>query len=130
MSWGDYSEQSACIQCIDTRTDTVVATFDENVSDFDIHLQQVYLLCSNYSDPWLACKRIDALTLRQPETLFEKTSLTTPYSLNIRPADGSIWICDALDYNSFGNTHCFDSQGIEKIRFEAGNCPGQIVFFK
>lgn len=130
MSWGNYEEQKACIQCIDTRTDTVVATFEESVSDFDIHQQKVYLLCSDYSNHWLACKSIDALTLGQPETLFEKTSLTTPYSLNIRPSDGSVWICDALDYSSFGNVHCFDRQGGELHRFEAGNCPGQIVFYR
>ena len=129
MSWGDYDTQKACIQCIDTQTDSVVATFDESVSDFDIHNNIVYLLCSDYSDPWLACKSIDAISFRM-ETLFEKTSLTTPYNLNIRPSDGSIWICDALDYSSFGNVYCFDRQGNELHRFEAGNCPGHIVFYR
>ena len=104
MSWGNYKTEKSCIQCIDTQTDSVIATFDENVSDFDIHNNIVYLLCSDYTDPWLACKSIDAIAFRM-ETLFEKTSLTTPYNLNIRPADGSIWICDALDYSSFGNVY-------------------------
>ena len=129
MSWGNYKTEKGCIQCIDTQTDSVIATFDENVSDFDIHNNIVYLLCSDYTDPWLACKSIDAIAFRI-ETLFEKTTLTTPYNLNIRPADGSIWICDALDYSSFGNVYCFDRQGSELHRFEAGNCPGHIVFYK
>ena len=127
MSSGNYTDIASCLQCIDTHSDTVMAVFEEALADFDICGSKAYLLC--YGNQSAVCKSIDAVNFKT-ELLFEKSGCTAIYAINCRPADGSIWITDALDYTSKGNVYAFDTQGRQKHFFEAGICPKRVVFPK
>ncbi len=130
LSAGDYQAIGGCLQCIDSRTDSLLSVFEEQAVDLSVCGQNVYLLETDWNSGTALCKVIDAASLQPAGTLIEQNGLTAPYGINVRPSDGSIWITDALDYTSDGDIYLFDNKGIMKQKFEVGVCPKRMAFLK
>lgn len=127
MSSGNYTDIFGCMQCIDVQTDSVVEVLEESPMDFDLCGSKVYLLC--FGNKGGVVRTIDVSSMKSEE-LFKAEEIKAINSISCRPADGSIWITDALDYTSRGNVYAFDAQGQRKHFFEAGICPKRVVFLK
>lgn len=133
LSYGNYDNIPACVQCIDTQKDTVSHTFEEaDVNDFDMGPNAIYLLCVNErrGGKTAVCKTITTSSLQEAGTLFKKNGIQSPYGINVQESNGNVWITDALDYSSNGDVYGFDDKGTQKYKFEAGTFPKRMVFLK
>ncbi len=132
MCRGNYSDIPSCLQRIDSKNDTLVQTITYNVSNFDIYDDLLYFYY--YDD---ASKSVNFQVLNnKTETIIntsflkDKVSIQTPYGINVNPNDGSVFISDALDYQTTGDVYCFDKNGKLSYQFEGGLCPKKTVFLK
>ena len=132
MLRGNYSDIQPCLQRIDANKDTVVQTFSFKLSNFDIAGEKLYFYYYDYSDESVKFQVLNVKTETLVNTSFMKDNvqLKTPYGIDVNPNDGSVFITDALDYQSSGDVYCFTQNGKLSYRFEAGLCPKKTVFVK
>jgi YVTN family beta-propeller protein len=53
----------------------------------------------------------------RPSFITDGTIIINPYGLDIDPANGDVYVGDAIDYISSGNVYCFDKSGKKKFSF-------------
>ena len=57
------------------------------------------------------------------------TELSTPYGVDINPANGDVYLTDAKSYTVWGDVLCFDRHGKLKFKInEIGLNPNKVVF--
>lgn len=64
------------------------------------------------------------------EFITDGTVIGVPYGINVNPANGDVYIADAVDYVSPGKIVCFNSAGVKKFSFSVapGVNPNKILF--
>lgn len=75
--------------------------------------------------------RIDPLlTTPTPSPLFGIPVGLTVNGLTVDPRDGSMWICDAVDYSRNGSVVHFTAQGVVKHSHDVGPVPVRVAIFR
>lgn len=116
---------------IDSRTDAVAKVYDEKVLSFTLDGPIAYLYTYNYQTKKSAIKVFD---LNKGEVIRENfitdgTTVHTPYSIQMNPFSGNIYITEAYNYTVRGDVLCFNQQGQLQYRLnEIGLNPNVIVF--
>lgn len=116
---------------IDSRTDAVAKVYDEKVLSFTLDGPIAYLYTYNYQTKKSAIKVFD---LNMGEVIRENfitdgTTVHTPYSIQMNPFSGNIYITEAYNYTVRGDVLCFNQQGQLQYRLnEIGLNPNVIVF--
>lgn len=116
---------------IDSRTDAVAKVYDEKVLSFTLDGPIAYLYTYNYQTKNSAIKVFD---LNKGEVIRENfitdgTMVHTPYSIQMNPFSGNIYITEAYNYTVRGDVLCFNQQGQLQYRLnEIGLNPNVIVF--
>lgn len=116
---------------IDSRTDAVAKVYDEKVLSFTLDGPIAYLYTYNYQTKNSAIKVFD---LNKGEVIREnfitdETTVHTPYSIQMNPFSGNIYITEAYNYTVRGDVLCFNQQGQLQYRLnEIGLNPNVIVF--
>lgn len=116
---------------IDSRTDAVAKVYDEKVLSFTLDGPIAYLYTYNYQTKNSAIKVFD---LNKGEVIRENfitdgTVVHTPYSIQMNPFSGNIYITEAYNYTVRGDVLCFNQQGQLQYRLnEIGLNPNVIVF--
>lgn len=116
---------------IDSRTDAVAKVYDEKVLSFTLDGPIAYLYTYNYQTKNSAIKVFD---LNKGEVIRENfitdgTTVHTPYSIQMNPFSGNIYITEAYNYTVRGDVLCFNQQGQLQYRLnEIGLNPNVIVF--
>jgi DNA-binding beta-propeller fold protein YncE len=129
VSKGNYEDVHPCLQKINTVTDQIEQTFEMDVAGFDIFNNAIYFYTFNYSSSKAEYQIFDLLkdSITHVDFITDNIRPKTPYSLNINPANGDIYIADALDYTSIGDVYCFSKDGKKKFQFEAGMIPKKVL---
>lgn len=130
LSCGNYSEIQPCLQRIDTEKDSLVQTFPFKLSNFDISGDLLYFYYYDYSSSSVNFQVLNVKTETVVNSSFiqEDISIKMPYAIDVNPKDGSIFIADALDYQTTGEVYCFTKNGKLSYQFEAGLCPKKTIF--
>jgi YVTN family beta-propeller protein len=130
VSRGNYDDVPASFQRIDAQTDAV-STFDGlEVSKFTIAGDFAYLYNYSYATGEATIKvlNVKTETLVAENFITDGTEIAIPYSINVDPANGDVYIADAAGFTVTGDVHCFSKTGILKFSFEAGLNPNSLVF--
>ncbi|MCX6309508.1 MAG: YncE family protein [Bacteroidia bacterium] len=111
---GDYKEASGNWVCIDTQSDAVVATYDFQVTNFDLCGEKAYFYSYDESSKESTIGVFNLQTKLVQTTAFiqDGTQLKTPYGITADPQSGAVFITDAGDYVSSGDVFCFSEAGI------------------
>jgi len=130
ISRGDYKSERAVWQCVDCRTDQVVATYQLAVTNFDIFGDYAYLYSydSSTKESWIKVFNLKSRTVVRESFILDGTVITTPYGLNVNPYNGDVFITDAGNYVSSGDVYCFSSDGVLKYRIaNVGVSPNTVL---
>ncbi len=116
---------------INTLTDTCERIFDERVMDFAVDYRQAYLYNYDYQTQQSAVKVFDLMTgttLRQ-QFVTDGTPLERPYSIQVNPYSGNVYITEAYNYQVDGDVCCFTPDGTLRFRLsQVGLNPNTVLF--
>ncbi len=131
---GRYDEALADYDCrlhrIDSRTDEVAADYDMPAFDFCIsgHRAYLYTYAQGGGDGIAVIDTRTGATL-DPSFVKDGTSFVHIYGLAVNPANGDLYVCDAMNYTVNGLVYCFGADGRRKFTLDAkGINPNSIVF--
>ena len=116
---------------IDSRTDAVATTYDEKVLSFAIDGPIDYLYTYDYQTKDSAIKVFDlnAGTIIRDNFITDGTAIQTPFSIQLNPFSGNIYITEAYNYTVKGDVLCFNQQGQLQYRLnDIGLNPNTVVF--
>ena len=116
---------------IDSRTDAVATTYDEKVLSFAIDGPIPYLYTYDYQTKDSAIKVFDlnAGTVIRDNFITDGTAIQTPFSIQLNPFSGNVYITEAYNYTVKGDVLCFNQQGQLQYRLnDIGLNPNTVVF--
>ncbi len=116
---------------IDSRTDAVASTYDEKVLSFAIDGPIAYLYTYDYQSKDSAIKVFDlnAGTVIRDNFITDGTAIQTPFSIQLNPFSGNVYITEAYNYTVKGDVLCFNQQGQLQYRLnDIGLNPNTVVF--
>ena len=127
---GNYADKSPTFNYISSTTDTLVETYEIEVSKFIINGSKAYMYSYDYvNPPSFMSFDTETQTLDEGNLLKDSNLIDYPYSINIEPLSGDIYIgAAATDYVSTGNVRCFSSDGTHKFDIPVGVGPNGVVF--
>ena len=116
---------------IDTSSDTRAAVYDEKVMDFAIDHTVAYLYNYDYQTEETAFKVFD-LSSRQilsDSFITDGTEIIRPYSIQVNPYSGNIYITEAYNYQVDGDLYCFSPEGeMQFCLTSVGLNPNTVLF--
>lgn len=128
---GNLSNNDCRFVRIDSQTDQVVETRNEQVLNFAIHNDLAYLYNYDYSKKtsWIKVYNVKDETIVRENFITDATTFTTPFGININPYNGNVYVTDAFDYKVNGDVLCFNPQGQLQFRLRnVGMNPNTVVF--
>jgi YVTN family beta-propeller protein len=132
ISRGDYGANPTKLQRINSSTDVLVESFDDiQALNFSIRNDTAYIYNFDYSTQTSQIKVFNCKTEQLISDTFitDDTKLTTPFGIDINPANGDIYITDSKSYTVWGDVLCFDRAGKLKFKLrDIGLNPKKILF--
>lgn len=129
---GNYTSEPYRFIKIDSEIDQVVDEFKNlNVLNFTLYNDKAYLYSYDFNRNTYWIKIFDCLTeqIINEDFIKDKTTLQTPYSIQINPFDENIYITDAINFTVWGDVLCFDKTGNLKFKLtEMGLNPNKVLF--
>lgn len=134
-SRGNYStSQPYRFQRIDSYVDEVIQEFEGlNVLNFTIYNDIAYMYSFDFNSDNNWIKTFDCLTEKVIDEKFitDNTKIEKPYSIQVNPFDGNIYITNTSDFTMNGDVLCFNKDG--ELQFSIDNIglnPNKIIFLK
>lgn len=128
---GDLTDGNYRFVRIDSQSDEVVETLQEQVLNFAIHNDMAYLYHYNYTQKtsWIKVYDVKEERVIRENFVMDGTTLNTPYGINVNPYNGNVYITDAFDYKVKGDLLCFSPQGYLQFRLtNVGINPNAVAF--
>jgi YVTN family beta-propeller protein len=128
---GNYSPAQQHFVRIDSRTDEVSQTLNEQVIGFAIGDELAYLYTYDFKTKQAAFKVYNVVsgTIADANFISDDTQINTPYAIAVNPYSGNVYISDAHNYKVKGDVLCFNKQGFLQFRIDnVGINPNTIVF--
>lgn len=116
---------------IDSRADVVATTYQAKALNFAIDGPIAYIYTYDYQTKSSAIKVFDlnAGTVIRENFITDGTIIHTPFSIQLNPFSGNVYITEAYNYTVKGDILCFNQQGQLQYRLnEIGLNPNKIVF--
>lgn len=116
---------------IDGKSDAVARIYNEKVLNFALDGPIAYLYTYDYSTKNSAIKVFDLTSgsVLQDNFITDATKIYTPYSIQINPYSGNVYITEAYNYTVKGDLLCFNQQGQLQFRLnEIGLNPNTVAF--
>jgi YVTN family beta-propeller protein len=130
ISVGNYGSIPYTFQRINSTTDAVTTIPDITPYNFTISGDKAYCYYYNYGTKEKKFMVYDVkndVILSQSFITDGTTIKTIPYSINVNPANGDVYIGES-DGNTTGSVNCFSADGKFKFSFPAGYQPTGIAF--
>lgn len=120
-SRGDYGIGKYCLQRIDSQTDQLIETFDEEVLNFCISGDLAYLYNYDYTlqTSWIKVMNVRTEEIIRENFITDGTQITTPYGISANEETGDVYVTDAYDFMVTGDIACFGADG--KLKYKAKN---------
>ncbi len=129
---GNYVDIAGKLVIINVDDMSVSKTIEISASNFIVNNGSLIGYATTYDANWTPC--VEFFTTNesfeiQPFVLQDSSKLVTPYSLSINPANGNIYVGDAVDYTTTGALMSFKADGSYVSRTEGlGINPSKILF--
>jgi hypothetical protein len=133
VSRGNYDDIGYSFQSINSTTDELKKTFTGlQALNFAIKGDSAFLYDYNYTTMESSIKVLNVKdeVVVSDKFITDNTKITTPYSIEVDPSSGDVYIADAYDYSVTGDVFCFSKDGKLKFKFQTGINPNNIVFFQ
>lgn len=134
VSRGNNSTVKSTWSRISSQTDEVVQTFDNlPVVNFTIHNDTAYIYNYDYVNSTYWVKTFDCKTeqIISDNFITDSTTLERPFGIYVHPANGNVYLTDALNYTVKGNLYCFTQKGKLLYKLESvGLNPNTVVFIE
>jgi len=132
VSRGNNGEGPNIFQRINTETDELDESFtDIQALNFSIHKDTAYIYNYDFNKQTCWVKVFDCKTeqLITENFITDGTKLSTPYGIDINPANGDVYLTDSKSYTVLGDVLCFNKQGKLKFKLlQIGFNPNKVVF--
>jgi YVTN family beta-propeller protein len=132
VSRGDYGANPTKLQRINSFNDELVESFNDiQALNFSIRNDTAYIYSFDYITQTSQIKVFDCISekLISENFITDDTKLTTPFGIDINPANGDIYITDSKSYTVWGDVLCFDKTGKLKFKLrDIGLNPKKILF--
>jgi len=132
VSRGNYGANPYVFQRINSNTDTLEDTFEDiQALNFNIHNDTAYIYNFDFTNQTCWVKVFDCKTEKiiSENFITDGTELSTPYGVDINPANGDVYLTDGKSYTVWGDVLCFDRHGKLKFKInEIGLNPNKVVF--
>ncbi|MDD3322243.1 MAG: hypothetical protein PHS59_12450 [Paludibacter sp.] len=129
---GNYGDIPYSFKKINSNTDEVVKTFsDIQALNFTICNDTAYIYNYDYAlqTSWFKVFDCKQEKIVSENFITDNTTISTPYGINVNPANGDVYITDAYSFTEWGDVLCFNRSGKLKFRInQIGLNPNQIVF--
>ncbi len=116
---------------IDAQTDAVTQVFDEKVLNFAVNDQLAYLsyTVSGTNESGIKVLNVHTGQIVRESFVTDGTVVHTPFSIQVNPFNGNVYLTDAYDYQVTGDVLCFNPQGELQFRIDnVGLNPNCVVF--
>lgn len=129
---GNYGVTPYQLHRINSVADELAETFgDIQALNFSIHNDTAYIYNYDFNTQTCWVKVFDCKTEKiiAENFISDGTQITTPYGVDVNPANGDVYLTDAKSYTVWGDVLCFDKKG--KLKFnikEIGLNPNKVVF--
>ena len=126
---GASGSNTPALYCIDTETFEVERIFNFTKGSFPCDLQTNGTRDKLYwinNDVW----EMDVRSLRLPAKPFLKYRDTKYYGMTVNPANGEVYVADAIDYMQQGMIYRFSPEGYLLDEFYVGVTPGSFCWKK
>jgi len=130
ISVGNYGSVPYTFQRINSSTDAVTTISDVVPYNFTIFGDKAYCYYYNYTTKekkFMVYDVKNEVVLSQSFITDGTTIATIPYSINVNPANGDVYIGES-DGITTGKVNCYSSEGKFKFSFDAGYQPTGIAF--
>lgn len=113
-----------------TKQSTLVVSFEKKALNLAVDPTGSYLYYV-YGGDWVTGGDLHRINVDQPEV---EDSFVIPaegkmfYKMAVNPANGDIYLSDAKTYTMNGTVYRYSSDGVLLSAFDAGICPGFMVF--
>lgn len=126
VSWGNYANIQPDLRRINSSTDLVTGTYNENVGPLTIDKNNAYIITDWNSN----LKSLDVATGGITSNFIKDgTSINTMYGVNVNTFNNNILVTDANYYNgNEGKAYCFGLNGKKKFEFVTAGLPQHAVF--
>lgn len=133
---GDYYTVASNLFVLDGKTHQIKKTFNIPVSNFTIVGNKLYYYENSFSyDTFEYTKGMGVIDTNTEELITNNLidasvfdAIETPYGIAVNPANQYIYLTDAGNYVSNGFVYCFDGNGNQLWKKEAGNIPAHFAF--
>ncbi len=116
---------------IDAQTDVVTQVYEEKVLNFAINDELAYLsyTLSGTQESGIKVMNVHTGQIVRESFITDGTQIHTPFSIQVNPFNGNIYLTDAYDYQVTGDVLCFNPQGELQFRIDnVGLNPNCVVF--
>ena len=133
---GDYYTVDSNLFVIDGKTHQIKKTFNIPVSNFTIVDNKLYYYANSFSyETFEYTKGMGVIDTNTEELITSNLvdtsvfdDIETPYGIAVNPVNKYIYLTDAGNYVSNGFVYCFDANGNQLWKKEAGNIPAHFAF--
>jgi YVTN family beta-propeller protein len=114
---GDYISVAPSLVKISLASNKIVLTVDSIVGSLRYYNNTLLTTGGYLGAANTGILNTSDLTAVRASFVTDGTVITNPYGLDIDPASGDVYICDAKDYSTSGEVFCFDKNGKQKFNF-------------
>ena len=129
---GNYGSEEYKFQRISSVTDSLIDSYNDiKALGFTIHNDTAYIYNYDFSstNSWIKVFDCKHEKLISEQFITDGTLIKTPYSIEVNPTNGDVYISDAFQFTILGDVLCFDRNGKLKFRLkEIGLNPNKIIF--
>lgn len=114
---GDYVSTAPSLVKVSVASNKVVLTVDSIVGSLRYYNNTLLTTGGYLGAANTGILNTSDLTATRASFVTDGTIIANPYGLDIDPATGDVYVCDAKDYTSSGAVFCFDKTGKQKFNF-------------
>jgi YVTN family beta-propeller protein len=114
---GDYDTIGPKLVKVNTADGTVVLSVDSAVGTLRYNNNYLVTTGGYLGSANVGYLNTTNLVADRPSFVTDGTAIQNPYSIDVDPTTGDVYIGDAKDYSSTGEVFCFDNSGKKKFSY-------------
>ena len=129
---GDYGSHGPSLVKFSAASLSVLKKADTAVGKIRSYNGQLYVTGGYLGSPFVRILNPGDFSQTRSNFITDGTTLKVPYGLTVDPANGDVYVTDAVDYVSAGQVYCFDKTGKKKFSFSVapGLNPNTVALIK
>jgi hypothetical protein len=114
---GNYGSVAPSLVKFSLNTNSIVKSVDSALGSIRYYNNTLITTGGYLGAPNVGVLNTSDLSAARPSFVTDGTIIQNPYGVDVDPATGDLYVCDAKDYVSSGLVYCFDKTGAKKFSF-------------